>query len=111
MKTYINPAKESWNEILQRPTQTKANLEKVVAEVFSKIQAEGDKALLEFTAKFDGCYLSSIKVSKAEIEEAIALVTENLKSSIEKAARNIRKFHENQLVVEAPVKISNGIDC
>jgi histidinol dehydrogenase len=111
MKTYINPAKESWNEILQRPTQTKANLEKVVAEVFAKIQAEGDKALLEFTAKFDGCNLSSIKVSKAEIEEAIALVPENLKSSIEKAARNIRKFHENQLVEEAPVKISNGIDC
>ena len=111
MKVYINPAKESWNEILQRPTQTKANLEKVVAEVFSKIQDEGDKALLEFTAKFDGCNLSSIKVSKAEIEEAVALVPENLKSSIEKAARNIRKFHENQLVVEAPVKISNGIDC
>lgn len=111
MKTYINPNKESWNDILQRPTQTKANLEKVVAEVFAKIQAEGDKALLEFTAKFDGCNLSNIKVSKAEIEEAVALVPENLKFSIEKAARNIRKFHENQISNEAPVKISTGIDC
>ena len=111
MKTYINPAKDSWNDILKRPTQTKANLEKVVAEVFSKIQTEGDKALLEFTAKFDGCTLSNIKVSKEEIEEAVSLVPENLKFSIEKAARNIRKFHENQISNEAPVKISNGIDC
>ncbi|MCX6181320.1 MAG: histidinol dehydrogenase [Bacteroidetes bacterium] len=111
MKTYIEPSKDSWIQILQRPTQTKANLEKVVAEVFGKIQVDGDKALLEFTAKFDGCNLNNLKVSAAEIEEAVKNLDPKLKAAIEKAAANIQKFHKNQLIVEAPVEISKGIQC
>ncbi|MFM7023688.1 MAG: histidinol dehydrogenase [Flavobacteriales bacterium] len=111
MKTYTNPDSKSWSEILKRPTQTKANLEKVVAEVFAKIQSEGDTALLEFTAKFDGCNLSSFKVPADEIAEAVKNLDPQLKDAIEKAAGNIQKFHAQQLQPEAAVQISKGIEC
>jgi histidinol dehydrogenase len=111
MKTYNFPSAGSWSDILKRPTQSKANLEKVVAEVFAEIQAKGDEALLSFTAKFDGCQLSALQVSEREIAEAIKTLDPQLKAAIEKAASNIRTFHNNQLHTEAAVQIADGIQC
>jgi histidinol dehydrogenase len=45
MKKIENPPKESWPEILKRPTQTFVDIECIVKEVFDKIRREGDAAL------------------------------------------------------------------
>ena len=111
MKTYNFPSAGSWSDILKRPTQSKANLEKVVTEMFAEIQAKGDEALFAFTSKFDGCQLNTLQVSESEIADAINTLDPQLKAAIEKAANNIRTFHNNQMQTEAAVQIADGIQC
>ena len=72
------------------------NVEEIVADIIANVRANGDRALLEYTAKFDGADLSAIAVTKEEIDEAVASVEPRFLEVLEKAAVNIRKFHEKQ---------------
>ena len=73
-----------------------AKVEGIVAEIIENVKANGDKALLEYTERFDGAALTSLAVSEEEIEEAFASVEPKFIEVLEKAAKNIRKFHEKQ---------------
>ena len=83
------------NEIFAR-TEPTVNVEAVVAEIIENVRQNGDKALFEYCKKFDKAELSSLLVSEAEIEEAVAAVEPEFLAILEKAAANIRKFHEKQ---------------
>ena len=72
------------------------NVEGIVADIIANVRANGDKALLEYTTKFDGATLDAIAVSTEEIDEAVAEVEPRFLEVLEKAAVNIRKFHEKQ---------------
>lgn len=69
------------------------------SDIISRVMEEGDKAVYEYTKKFDGADLreSGLLVSPAEIETARALMDDELLEIIRKAAANIRDFHERQL--------------
>lgn len=69
----------------------------IVKEIIANVKSDGDNALFELTAKFDGCRLDSLLVSKVEIEEAYGLVDKNLVAIIREAAENIRIYHEKQV--------------
>ncbi|MBE6616554.1 MAG: histidinol dehydrogenase [Ruminococcaceae bacterium] len=73
------------------------NVEAVVAEIIANVRANGDRALYEYTEKFDKAKLSTLLVSREEIEEAYTLVEPEFIEVIKKAAKNIRKFHEKQV--------------
>ncbi len=73
-----------------------AKVEGIVSEIIENVKSNGDKALLEYTERFDGASLSSLAVSKAEIEEAFESVEPKFIEVLEKAEKNIRKFHEKQ---------------
>ena len=83
------------SEIFAR-TEPAVNVEAVVAEIIENVKANGDKALFEYCKKFDKAELSSLLVSEAEIEEAVASVEPEFLEILEKAAANIIKFHEKQ---------------
>lgn len=69
-----------------------------VSAVLADIRDNGDEAVLKYTAKFDGCTLTAdaMRVTKEEIDEAIAKVEPDLLEVIKKSAANIRAFHEKQ---------------
>ncbi len=73
------------------------NVEAVVTEIIENVKKNGDKALFEYAKKFDKAELSSLEVSKEEINEAMACVSPELIAIMEKAAKNIRRFHEKQV--------------
>ena len=83
-------------DIFARATPA-VDVEAVVAEIIANVKANGDRALYEYTEKFDKAKLSTLLVSKEEIEEAYALVEAEFIEVIKKAAKNIRKFHEKQV--------------
>ena len=83
-------------EIFARELPTQS-VEGVVADVIARVRAEGDKALYDYTERFDGVKLSSLEVSEEEMEEALASVEEDFKEVLTKAAENIRAFHEKQV--------------
>lgn len=73
------------------------DVEKVVAEIIADVKSNGDAALIRYCEKFDGVRLSSLEVTDEEIAEAMTRVEPSLISVIEKAAANIRAFHEHQV--------------
>ena len=84
------------SDIFAREVPT-ANVSDVVADIIYDVRKNGDAALLSYTEKFDGAKLDSILVSSEEIEEAYSEVDDEFKAILEKAAANIRKFHQKQV--------------
>jgi len=111
MKTYINPNKTKWLDILKRPTKTVDDIEATVNQVFKDVQKFGDKAIERYTSKFDGVKLDTNIVTKAEIENGSKLVSEDLKDAINLAKTNIEKFHEAQQTDKVELKTMRGVKC
>ncbi len=87
------------NDLLKRSPNNYGQYESAVSEIIEKVKAEGDAAIFEYTAKFDKCELTAdtIRVTDAEIEEALANIDTKLYEVMEKAAANIRAYHEKQV--------------
>lgn len=111
MITFIKPQLSDWSALTSRPTKEPQNLQKIVLEVFEKIQAEKDRALINFTEQFDKVRLTSLEVSVEEIEEAKSLISEDLKHAIRLAAYNIEKFHEAQREDVTVIETTKGVNC
>ncbi len=111
MKVYINPAQETWKEIVQRPAMDTLSLMEKVKPILAAVKANGDGALREFALTFDGVAPESLKVLPEEIAAADSLLTNELKQAIKIAAANIETFHCRQFVAEEPVTTMPGITC
>ena len=111
MKTIINPSQETWSKILERPTKTVDDIEKIVNEIFEDVKNNGDTAINNYTKKFDGVSLENNLVSNAEIENAIETVSEELKQAINIAKNNISKFHLAQKTEKVFSETTVGVEC
>jgi histidinol dehydrogenase len=111
MNKIYNPTKETWSQILKRPTQTFDDIETTVKDIFKDVQINGDEAIAKYTARFDGIQQEDIEVSESEIQEAISLVSNELKEAIQLAKSNIEKFHKAQKTVKIEVETTAGVQC
>lgn len=111
MQTYINPNISDWSTLTARPTKEVQDLQKIVLDVFGKIQTEKNQALIDFTEQFDKVKLSSLEVTAVEIEEAKTLISEELKQAIQLAASNIEKFHTEQREEIKVIETTKGVNC
>ena len=68
-----------------------------VSEIIKNVREMGDEALYMYAEKFDRVKLESLVVTKEEIAAARAAVEPKFLEVLEKAAANIRKFHERQV--------------
>lgn len=99
----INLTKETkqgiLDDLLKRSPNNYSQYEDTVNEIIGKVKAEGDKALFDYTLKFDKYALNAenIKVTRDEIEEAYQKLDAGLVEVIRKSAENIRAFHAKQL--------------
>ena len=86
------------SDLLKRTTDDYTEQELIVKEIIKNVHDNGDKALFEYTKKFDKADLSSgnIKVTEAEIEEAYGQMDGDLIAVIRKSIENIKSFHELQ---------------
>ncbi|MCR4679081.1 MAG: histidinol dehydrogenase [Lachnospiraceae bacterium] len=91
--------KDLLNKLLKRSTTSYPEYEKTVADIIENIKACGDKALFEYTLKFDKFELtkSNIKVTQEEIKEAYSLLDKDYVEVIRKAKANIEDFHKKQV--------------
>ena len=80
-----------------------------VAEIIKNVRENGDEALFEYCKKFDKAQLSSLAVTKEEIDEALSLVEPEFLEILEKAAKNIRKFHSRQVRNSFIINDEDGI--
>lgn len=111
MEIYVNPEKNKWQQLLQRPVFDTKKLEGTVAAIVEDVKLNGDAAVKKYAAQFDAVQLNELKVSAKEIEDAIATVDDNLKAAIAIAKNNITAFHEAQKETVTKIETVNGVVC
>ena len=111
IQVILHPGKEDYQALLSRPHKDAADLGATVASVLDDVRMEGDNAVLRYEAKFDKAELSSLAVTEEELQEAEALVSEELKQSINLAHANIHRFHEAQRMQPVCVETAPGVHC
>ncbi len=86
------------SSLLKRSPNNYGQYEKTVAEIIENVKTNKNTAVFEYTKKFDGFDLTSqnVKVTEAEINEAIASMDAEFIAVMEKSAANIREYHEKQ---------------
>lgn len=84
-------------KLSNRSPEGQRDVEKIVSDVLADVKNRGDEAVVEYSKKFDKVDLtpSTIEVTN-QLENALESIDQNLLKIIERAAANIRQFHEKQ---------------
>ena len=114
MKTFIwtDLDDAAQKEALSRPTGlSDPALINAVREIMSSVKAGGDKAVLDFTDKFDGVKLTKLRIPDEYLKAAWKALPEDEKNAINTARKNIKKFHKAQIPADIEVETTKGVIC
>lgn len=111
MKIYRYPTKGSWKDLVKRPVLEQKEISEIISEIFTEVEKNGDKALIEFNKKFDKADTQSISVTEEEIENAEKQISNELKQAIQQAKENISTFHASQKQKIQKVETVKGVVC
>lgn len=82
---------------LGREGAVSAKITQAAANIIDTVRAEGDAALRRYAAEFDGVDLTDFRVPQERIDAALEQVDASLIAALEKAAAQIRDFHQRQV--------------
>ena len=85
------------NKDIFKRAVSEMNVADIVSDIIKDVRENGDEALFKYCEKFDKAKLSSLLVTKEEIEDAFLQVEPEFIEILKKASTNIRKFHEKQV--------------
>ncbi len=108
MISILNRSAVTLEEILTRENPT-VNVSEAVTDIIANVRANGDKALYEYAERFDRVSLSSLEVTKEEIDAAVAAVEPEFLAILQEAAANIRLFHQQQVRSSFILNEKNGV--
>ena len=86
-----------------------SKVDTIVTDIINNVKERKDDALLEYEEKFDKVKLTSLQVTKEEIEEALTKVDAKFIDILKLAAKNISEYHEKQLKKGFEIKKENGV--
>jgi len=114
IRVYQYPSKRAevyLRKVINRIEDFPVSIEKNVKKIGEKVKKEGDKALIEFTNKFDGVLLKpeELKVSEEEIKKAYNQVSSELLSAIRLAIKKVKRFHSQELPQSWFIQDGSGI--
>ncbi|MGE5515153.1 MAG: histidinol dehydrogenase [Bacteroidota bacterium] len=87
-------------ELLDMKRENDADVNALVADIIADVRKRGDDALVEYTRKFDRLpelTAATLRITREEVDAAVAVVDADLVKSLELAAERIRDFHRRQL--------------
>ncbi len=105
------PSRNDWASIVKRPHLDLSRLNATVKSVLDDVKAQGDAAVKRYEEKFDHVSLTSLAVTPEEIDEAMSIITLELKASLELAHHNISIFHEAQKFEGHKIETAKGVTC
>lgn len=100
---------EARRHLLERAPADAPELAEQVRALMEEVRRRGDPALLDMAERFDGVVLESLEVPRARWHDAVEALDPAVRSALERAAANIRRFHEAQLPGEVTVEIEPGV--
>jgi histidinol dehydrogenase len=78
---------------------TDAAIEQRVADILADVQARGDAAVLEYTARFDSLSapdMKALELAQAELRAAFDSIPAPQREALQAAAQRVRRYHEAQ---------------
>lgn len=96
---------------LDRKALPEHSLHEAVAAIVAQVREQGDAALIELTAKFDGVQLTenALFVTEAELAEAESQVPKSVKEAIEASRQNIHSFAQHGMRQDWSAKNAQGV--
>ncbi len=90
--------KNVMTELVKRSPNYYQKYADTVQEILDNVRERGDAAVFEYTKKFDGAEISAdnIRITKEEIDEAYAVIDDELIETMKKSMANIKEYHEKQ---------------
>ncbi len=87
------------SKLKKRAQSPSPEIIKTVTDILSDVEQNGDAAVLKYTEKFDGVSLGAdtLELKKSDLEKYAADVDEKLYLTMQRAAENIKRYHEKQL--------------
>ena len=111
MNKVYNPEKNSWSSLVKRPLYSLDSVKDIVDKIFTNVEIYGDRALIDYTNKFDKVNLNDLCVSDEKINNSENDLEKDLKESINIAFNNIYKFHKNQIFNSKKIETTSGVIC
>ena len=111
MNKVYNPEKNSWSSLVKRPLYSLDSVKDIVDKIFTNVEIYGDRALVDYTNKFDKVNLNDLCVSDEKINNSENDLDKDLKESINIAFNNIYKFHKNQIFNSKKIETTSGVIC
>jgi len=78
-------------------------------EIVERVREQGDAALLRLTERYDGVRPDPVRVPAERCQEALEELADPTREAMERAVRNIRRFHAGQRRQEEPVEVEPGV--
>jgi len=90
---------KDFERLLSSKREDSVDVDSSVKEIISAVIEFGDRALLDYTQKFDRILLApdNLRFTKSELKEQAAKVSDNDRSALELAAARIETYHKKQL--------------
>ncbi|MDR7122736.1 histidinol dehydrogenase [Rheinheimera soli] len=104
--------KTTQQALLERPLQQESDsLKQTVRDIIRAVRSEGDVALLRFSREFDKLQSNPLRLADELQQSLIASLSDELKTAIQIAYRNIRTFHAAQLPENIRIETQPGVVC
>ena len=103
---------EQQRELLMRPAiSASESISRTVTEILENVKNNGDRALREYSAKFDKTEVDALRVTEEEIQQAGSRLSEELKQAMQAAVCNIDTFHTAQILPPVDIETQPGVRC
>jgi histidinol dehydrogenase len=91
---------KEFKRIINRGKSFDPAFEKRVSAILRDVEKRGDRALFDYTKRFDGVALTAktVEVSPLEIREALCSVTKKERAVLTLAAKRIDRYHQRQRI-------------
>lgn len=97
-------------ETLKERSQSGAkDVSDIVLDILNNVRENGDKAVYDYTVKFDGKAPENVEISKEEIDSLVAGCDKDYIETLKKAAANISDFHKRQVQQSWLTTKENGV--
>jgi histidinol dehydrogenase len=99
------------HNICLRQLEDDGSIRDRVSEIVNQVKQHGDEALKSFSSQFDKVELEKLYLDEAELASIAAGIPAEVKTAIDVAYSNIKRFHEAQIHTEAPIETMPGVTC
>lgn len=89
--------KQLMKEVKDRANETDKKITAAVSEIIENVRLNGDKAVKEYTIKFDGKAPEKLEIEREALEDAVGECDADFIEALYRAADNIEDFHKRQL--------------